>query len=67
MVDFQNAMIDNSIEIADVELGAISFTYIQSPRHLAHVLTDSRQIYTKSEIDRRAVGLLIGESQITHA
>ncbi|MEW5311772.1 MAG: hypothetical protein WDW38_003458 [Sanguina aurantia] len=64
MVDFQNALTDTQIECADVELGPISFTFIQSPRQLAHVLTDSRQIYTKSDIDRRAVGLLIGNGLI---
>ncbi|GFH16410.1 uncharacterized protein HaLaN_12825 [Haematococcus lacustris] len=50
------------LEAARTDLGPISLTYLYSQRHVQHVLQDSRGLYTKSDVDRRALGLLIGNS-----
>lgn len=47
-------------QIAAADLGPISITMAYSPQHVQHVLTDPERIYTKSDIDKRAIGLLIG-------
>ncbi|KAL6762817.1 cytochrome P450 [Haematococcus lacustris] len=56
----QEECMKQGLEAARTDLGPISLTYLYSQRHVQHVLQDSRGLYTKSDVDRRALGLLIG-------